>query len=1249
MGVKFTNNADTTLASNITNSATSVSVASSSLFPTLGAGEYFYATVDDGTNNEIVKVTAISGTDWTVVRAQDNSTARAFTSGDTVQLRVAAALLTDIQENIAAKSANQTVYSATTASSATAYNVGINPGVEANASVFLDGVYQHHDTFSFSGSTLTFDAAPIDGTKLEVLVDNLVNLQSSNLTVDTFTASSNQTAFTLSDVPTSENNLMVFIEGVFQNQDSYSFSSTTLTLDTGVTSGRKVVVYVINPVNIGTPSDGTITSAKLSGNLTTPGTLTVGAYDVAFDSPTFFVDNSNSRVGLGTATPSVPVDVVGDVKMSANLTVDTTTLVVDSSNNRVGIGTASPGYPLHVAQSVNGDWMGKIQNTHATNGYGLIIFAGDDSAVESFKVGNHNGSSNYFIVHGDGNVTMDSVKLKFNNDSGNTGSIFNNSGAAGDTRISGGSASDNGANIVMYGGSHSATPNVTLFRDGSTTNMTIDASGNVGIGTTSPASYFSTNLVISTADLGGITLAASATSATNYLMFADGTTGNERYRGYVVYGHTNDVMAFATAGATRMTITSAGDVGIGTASPDTTLQVGDNGSAGGAVKIYGVTNGNPLTIYEDSDNSITHNFHLDSSDNAGVIVYANGASAKVSLQTAGDSYFTGGIVGIGTTAPSTKLTVVGGARFDDNWITITKSDSGSYNWRLLPNNHVGGDLTLQVTASTNTNYATQASDYATKVSFLQNGNVGIGDTNPDEAKLSIDSVASGDYGIKVVQPQARHGIHIDQNGDADGLYIDCEAASYPGIEVLSKYGIQSFQDVAGGYAGYFTRSIAEAGSYPLVQMKCDNAANTQPVLQIYQDGAGKGLNIDQNGNGSALYIDSEATSASSIVILDAATTGHIVEIADADALTTGSIMRLSSDSSDTNTRNLMSITNDNALATGTTVLNVRNDSTGPLATFLGSGGVSIGTSSHNGPFYIKQPGADAYGMVTEASANDRWIRIGHNGTVGQIHTTYLSSGGASDLWLGTQGNFSALVIDTDGKVGIGTTTPGASLDVKHISGDKILRLGRPGTCDWDFEIGSSAHITNGSQGDLELIPQNGNMGFAVGRSGSSAINMRVRDGNMVLGGGIAFNSDTAAANHLDDYEEGDWTPVWVSAGGTIVTNTTYSVGRYIKIGKVVNLWWRLYTNDVTGPTGVVTISGLPFTIANNETQRGMALFALQAITGTLSGTPIVKIEKNTTTLLLLDKVWDSTEGTGDVGDHFDDDTWGYGSLTYESA
>jgi hypothetical protein len=339
MAVKFTNNAKTTLASGITSTATSATVVDGSVFPTLGAGEYFYCTFDDTTNNEIVKVTARSSNTLTIVRGVDNTTARAFSSGDAAELRATAGLLTDIQENIAAKSANQTVYNTTTASSATDYDIGIDPSVEANAMVFLNGVMQHHDTFSFSGSTLTFDTAPSDGMALEVIVDNLINLQSSNLTVDTFTAAdvggNPQTDFTLSDSPAAETNLIVFVDGVFQDQDAYTISTNVLTMTDGVIADRVVTVYVINPVNIGTPSDGTVTSAKLSGNITMPANLTVTG-DVAFDSPTFVVDNANSRVGIGTAAPTTLLDIVGDVKMSANLTVERKlTISGDDNNNRL--------------------------------------------------------------------------------------------------------------------------------------------------------------------------------------------------------------------------------------------------------------------------------------------------------------------------------------------------------------------------------------------------------------------------------------------------------------------------------------------------------------------------------------------------------------------------------------------------------------------------------------------------------------------------------------------------------------------------------------------------------------------------------------------------------------------------------------------------------------------------------------------------------------------------------------------------
>jgi hypothetical protein len=82
-------------------------------------------------------------------------------------------------------------------------------------------------------------------------------------------------------------------------------------------------------------------------------------------------------------------------------------------------------------------------------------------------------------------------------------------------------------------------------------------------------------------------------------------------------------------------------------------------------------------------------------------------------------------------------------------------------------------------------------------------------------------------------------------------------------------------------------------------------------------------------------------------------------------------------------------------------------------------------------------------------------------------------------------------------------------------------------------------------------------------------------------GGVTFNGDTAAANALDDYEEGTWT-MGVSFGGASVGVTTSSnTGTYTKIGRQVTVNGVLVLTSKGSSTGAVLITGLPFTIANS--------------------------------------------------------------------
>ena len=93
MSIKFANNASTTLASGISDSDTTMTVAAGtgSEFPTITGSEYFLCTlVSSGGDIEIVKVTGVSTDTFTITRAQESTAATAFAAGSIVENRMTA-------------------------------------------------------------------------------------------------------------------------------------------------------------------------------------------------------------------------------------------------------------------------------------------------------------------------------------------------------------------------------------------------------------------------------------------------------------------------------------------------------------------------------------------------------------------------------------------------------------------------------------------------------------------------------------------------------------------------------------------------------------------------------------------------------------------------------------------------------------------------------------------------------------------------------------------------------------------------------------------------------------------------------------------------------------------------------------------------------------------------------------------------------------------------------------------------------
>jgi hypothetical protein len=92
------------------------------------------------------------------------------------------------------------------------------------------------------------------------------------------------------------------------------------------------------------------------------------------------------------------------------------------------------------------------------------------------------------------------------------------------------------------------------------------------------------------------------------------------------------------------------------------------------------------------------------------------------------------------------------------------------------------------------------------------------------------------------------------------------------------------------------------------------------------------------------------------------------------------------------------------------------------------------------------------------------------------------------------------------------------------------------------------------------------------------------------GAGITFPAAASAssdANTLDDYEEGNWTATL--AGSTTNPTTPVQVtGQYVKIGRVVHVQVNIANVNTAGAAGNVTVTGLPFTIANLAGPMGAA-------------------------------------------------------------
>ena len=259
--------------------------------------------------------------------------------------------------------------------------------------------------------------------------------------------------------------------------------------------------------------------------------------------------------------------------------------------------------------------------------------------------------------------------------------------------------------------------------------------------------------------------------------------------------------------------------------------------------------------------------------------------------------------------------------------------------------------------------------------------------------------------------------------------------------------------------------------------------------------------------------------------------------------------------------------------------------------------IAASSDTNSGLYFA---GADALGLVVGGSrkllANSSGVTI-NNGDltiddkiIHQADTNTALRFPAADTITAETGGSERLRITSDGQLGLNNTSPD-SWNTQYTSLQIHDAAVFYGSQDDSFVgLGANHYLNSGgnfiySNSDFasRFYQVNGGFHFESASSGSAGGAITFTEKLSILSsGGITFNGDTAAANALDDYEEGTWTPTNASGQSvdTIANGSAWSISggaKYTKIGEMVTVYIAHWQIPSTGGNYGFAIGGLPFT------------------------------------------------------------------------
>ena len=591
--------------------------------------------------------------------------------------------------------------------------------------------------------------------------------------------------------------------------------------------------------------------------------------DFYVDTDTLFVDASEDKVGIGSSSPAVELDVVGTgdfdsvrilnsvstlnprlilgrdtsqniqfhvVDNDCTITADqdsdsngdhkfilnrtfagagendfqiakggTAQVTVETAGN-VGIGTTDPDTLLEVAGVIKSSSTSRVQADVLNNSANSanIIYRSSSKTI----VGNN---ASALVVMDGGNVgigTTDPVVLLHVDGSSPKIRLRDNDAAG--TPLAHIDASDGALKLQADSSDETASSFLTLEVDGSE-HVRVASDGKVGIGSTDPDYTL-------TVDAGATNEIARFRSTDNDALISiqDNTDAV-----YIGHDASLDVMSLGFSNSvgvsSNVNISTGGQVGIGT------NKAGD----GVSLDIHTPTNKNAIVVREDTDDSITHNMYIDSSDNAVMKLYSDGASEKIRFNTAGTSYFIGGSVGIGTSSASYDLHVEGEILAESNMLLGGDGTYGSTYGAIgigttsLTNGHhrifAKSSDHMYFAASTSKGFRFRPNGGATSasagVTIASDGDVGIGTTGPANKLDVYGSLAVGSSYVGVSAPS--DGVIIEGNVGIGTSSVSNKLDVAGGIAIGSSYAGSSAPSNGAIIEGYVGIGTSSNSYYPL--------------------------------------------------------------------------------------------------------------------------------------------------------------------------------------------------------------------------------------------------------------------------------------------------------------------------------------------------------------------------------------------------------------------------------------------------